>query len=658
MRKLSLYLKNKLLKSVDMTEDESISVGRQESCNMVIDENSISREHLVFSFEDGSWKVVCKSRFDCLEDDEGNTVKEVIIPESNYEINLNKYKLIVEASTSNESVMTESSIESELPLDEEKSLCEDENNEPVLESQEQHTKESCQEEELYQEEESKEEVTQELELDSFSIKPFITISIGEIKKTVELDGDKWIFGKTDNCDVKINSQYLNNQHFEVRKDNSKYYITDLNSSHGTNVNGVNLTPNREVELVSGSLIRVKFLNIQFELKDSNIEKQLVAIAPGSSDFMDEYSDGSGAGGAVRIPVQKPKQNKKVLIVASVIILIVVFYLMEGEEKSKTQDRSVAAVNQSQVTKTPFDILTDMQKQLVINSYALANKMYKDSKYNIALSEIQKIHDLIPGYKDSKMIENLSLSAIETLKQQEEIVKMEKEQNMLKQKVESILVRCEKLSEGSLNKSGVQSCLEEVASIDPDNARMQIILQKVDKNIADKKSQEASRNRRAVSIRMGENLYKKAKNLHSRNRLLDAIDAYNKHINSSYLDPKNLKAKSKVEISKIKSSIGNTIKANIRNANSSARTGNYKRAILNLRKNLYLDPNHQESREKITSYTAELRKKTRALFQDAILEENMGNLESAKGKWKQITTMDIPDGEYMKKAKIKLKKYGL
>ena len=645
MRKLNLYLKNKLLKSVDMAENEIVSVGRQKTCNLIINENSISREHLVFSFEDGSWKVVCKSRFDCLEDDEGNTVKEITLPESNYEINLNKYKLIVEAGTATENVIEES----ELPVDQENSdeAMEEDVNEPELESQGIELEDPTEEEVV-------EEVTQELELDSSSIKPFITINVGEIKKTVGLDGDKWIFGKTNNCDVKINSHFLSNQHFKIRRENTKYYITDLNSSIGTNVNGVNLTPNREVELVSGSLIRIKFLNIHFELKDSNIEQQLVAITPESSDFMSEYSNDVGAGGAVRIPVQKPKQNKKLLIVASVVILIVVFYLMESEEKQELQDRIPANVEQ----QTPFDTLNDMQKQLVINSYALANKMYKESKYNIALSEIQKIHDLLPSYEDSKMIENLSLSAIETLKQQDEIAKMEQEQDMLKQKVDTILVRCEKLSEQSIDKPEIQSCLEEVATVDPNNARMQVILNKIDKKIADKKSKEASRNRRAVSIRMGENLYKKAKNLQSRDRLLDAIDAYNKHINSNYLDPKKLKLKSKAEVSKIKASIGNIIKTNIRNAEKSASKGNYKRAILDLRKNLYLDPNHHKSREKISSYISELRKKTRALFQDAILEENMGNLESAKGKWKQITSIDIPDGEYMKKAKIKLKKYGL
>lgn len=641
-----------------MTEEETITVGRQKTCDLIIEENSISREHLIFSFEDDAWKVVCKSRFDCLEDDDGNTVKELVLPESNYEINLNKYKLIVEINKENIIEKPELFQESEESTSEdgEQHLAIDEDANDLVSEQKGQQNQQLDDPSI--EEDTQEEVTQELELDTSSIKPFITINVGEVKKTVELEGNKWVFGKTNNCDVKVNSQFLSNQHFKIRKEQNKYYITDLNSSIGTNVNGVNLTPNKEVELVSGSVIRIKFLNIQFELKDSNIEKQLIAIAPDHSELSDEYLDGSDTGGAVRIPIQKHKSNKKVLIVASVIILIAIFYLMDSEEQPQPKDRTVASHPQNQVAATPFDTLTDMQKQLVINSYALANKMYKESKYNITLSEIQKVHDLLPSYEDSKMIENLSLSAIETLKQQDEIAKMEEQQNMLKQKVNTILVRCEQLANKSTNRSELQSCLEEVASIDPNNARMQIILSKVDKKIADEKSKKASRNRRATSIRMGENLYKKAKNLQSRNRLLDAIDAYNKHISSSYLDPKNLKSKSKSAVSKIKASINSTIKNNIIHAASSASKGNYKKAILDLRKNLYLDPSHNESRKKISSYIVELRKKTRALFQDAILEENMGNLESAKGKWKQITSIDIPDGEYMKKAKIKLKKYGL
>ena len=52
-----------------------------------------------------------------------------------------------------------------------------------------------------------------------------------------------------------------------------------------------------------------------------------------------------------------------------------------------------------------------------------------------------------------------------------------------------------------------------------------------------------------------------------------------------------------------------------------------------------------------------------LYQEGVLEESYGNVDGgesrkgAKDRWKKILEMDIPDGEYYKKAYIKLKKYG-
>jgi hypothetical protein len=60
---------------------------------------------------------------------------------------------------------------------------------------------------------------------------------------------------------------------------------------------------------------------------------------------------------------------------------------------------------------------------------------------------------------------------------------------------------------------------------------------------------------------------------------------------------------------------------------------------------------------------DLRKLMMTLYQEGILEESFGNVEGgesragAKEKWKKILEQDISDGEYYKKAYIKLKKYG-
>jgi hypothetical protein len=45
-----------------------------------------------------------------------------------------------------------------------------------------------------------------------------------------------------------------------------------------------------------------------------------------------------------------------------------------------------------------------------------------------------------------------------------------------------------------------------------------------------------------------------------------------------------------------------------------------------------------------------------IYQEAIVEENIGNLETAKDRFRKIREQDVVDGEYFLKATMKLKKY--
>ena len=47
-----------------------------------------------------------------------------------------------------------------------------------------------------------------------------------------------------------------------------------------------------------------------------------------------------------------------------------------------------------------------------------------------------------------------------------------------------------------------------------------------------------------------------------------------------------------------------------------------------------------------------------LYSESILDESLGHLEEAKEKWREISKLDVLDGEYYKKARIKLDKYEL
>ena len=56
--------------------------------------------------------------------------------------------------------------------------------------------------------------------------------------------------------------------------------------------------------------------------------------------------------------------------------------------------------------------------------------------------------------------------------------------------------------------------------------------------------------------------------------------------------------------------------------------------------------------------SELKRTLKTIYEDSFLEENLGNVDAAKEKWKKIIDEDVRDGEYYRKAKEKLKHYGI
>jgi hypothetical protein len=47
-----------------------------------------------------------------------------------------------------------------------------------------------------------------------------------------------------------------------------------------------------------------------------------------------------------------------------------------------------------------------------------------------------------------------------------------------------------------------------------------------------------------------------------------------------------------------------------------------------------------------------------IYEDSVLEESLGNVDSAKEKWRRIMKEDLDFDEYTAKAKSKLQKYGV
>ena len=91
---------------------------------------------------------------------------------------------------------------------------------------------------------------------------FTVIKGPEILSEIVFDTDSAIFGNSTGADILLDNQFISRRHFQIRKETDVFWITDLGSRNGTNVNGIDLTPNKEyilkhndtVSLAQGNVI--------------------------------------------------------------------------------------------------------------------------------------------------------------------------------------------------------------------------------------------------------------------------------------------------------------------------------------------------------------------------------------------------------------------
>ena len=144
----------------------------------------------------------------------------------------------------------------------------------------------------------------------------------------------------------------------------------------------------------------------------------------------------------------------------------------------------------------------------------------------------------------------------------------------------------------------------------------------------------------------------------------AIKYYRSVVDSTLPDPDKLKSKAIYRVSFIEKKVAEKTQNSITQADSLFQEGKLKQSVLSLRESLIYDPNNKKVKEKIDTYTNELRRQMMILYQESVIDESYGIVdnsetrEGAKGKWKKIVETDLEDGDYFKKAILKLRKYGV
>ncbi|UXR64969.1 FHA domain-containing protein [Bdellovibrio bacteriovorus] len=675
MALLRVRLRGKTVCEVNLSEDRSYVAGRKEDCDIVLQpEKGISREHFKVSFVNGSWTVEVVSRYGEVIYN-GDQVQQFSL-EHGSQFSVPPYEFDFLNTVA------------EVPAYEEQPAASTGENLPALTGVHAESFEGSDEKTM------------------IGVAPtaaFIKIvdSHNEAKEMIRLDaGDSWVAGRDPSCHIQIRDQRVSRRQFEIRRAGSQYVILDLGSVNGTLLNGNPISSTDMTPIKSGDAISVLENYLYFELHDASFQSrmELVSVAPpnplvptSQESLPMEYQQQSYEmapyqGAMPPMPYQQPMQypgmgapapqhypqaasgkfdfqKHRPKMIIGAVVLVAVAYLFSGNDgKAPPAQPGQGLV----VPGSPADIFAKLkpeQQALVRQRYKDAKNLYMQGKYQLAQDEIIKIQELVPDYEDIREIERLSKEAIFIQEQQRRQAEIEKSKIEAEEKIQKQVAECQKKINPMITAQEIEDCLSPVLQFNPEHPRILDLKAQVDALNAQREAKAAERAVYQSLVSKMKGLYDRAQAVHKKGKPLDAIAAYEKVIDAQLPDPNGYKGQSKRTIASIRQMMNSKTAHLQAEAEKYYQSQNLKGAIQSLRKARSLDPTNEELPERIERYVVELRKQMMTLYQEGILEESFGNVDGgeakagAKDKWKKILELDIPDGEYYKKAYIKLKKYG-
>lgn len=639
------------IENINLNTEQEYIIGRDNSCEIQTLDPKVSRRHAKLSY-DGQWNVELLSQTGSMTINGKNESAAIIGNQD--QLQIHSYTIVfIEAM--NDSHMEESSAQEA-----------SDNTSVGIEMQQ---------------EETSEYIDETTAGGNQTIENYIRITYNNSgEDLLKIEGNHWVLGRSETCDIQVKDGKASRKHIVIRFDGKNYYGKDLGSSNGTSLNEEVMTPDKEYKIKSGDFFQIGAAKIYFEQRNPLFDKQLaqlpvqvhqhamIQMGDQSLNPIDNMpmvtGDKAGEMGFV-IPegmagFNKKKKNPLFYGAIGILAIALIVGLM-GEEKGSKKNAS-----KKPEIKTPYQALSAEQQAFVDRAYASAHRFFSLEQWDLAISELDKVHQHLPkGYVDptkpeilpSKEMQTIAESAAATLREQQVLEEEQKQQAAFAAKIRDVLNQCQTKAP-RMNESQARSCLEFVFINQPDNPQALAIIASIQQREVQRKQRAVAAASRQSQIKRGEALYFSAVAIEKRGDILDAIAAYSKHINSRFEDPKGYKTKSANKRKRLKQKISGEVERLRRKMqNHFEAGGQLKSCIETADKILKLDPNNLDAQDMRALAVTQLNSQLREDYQDSIFKEAHGEIEQAKKIWRRILSRDIKNGDYYNKAVLKLKKHG-
>lgn len=489
---------------------------------------------------------------------------------------------------------------------------------------------------------------------------------------LKLEGQLWLAGRDSDCEIPIESPHISRKHFEIARTKDGFFITDLGSSNGTKVNGQRIPSHEPIAIESGDEIRVMNIVMTFEIRDSQFSNRLGALAAPSIDPL-LASPLAGAGllpapyamdptqyqkantgleeKGWKANLKKLRKNKVRMALVILIPIVLLLSLLPSKPKENAAPRDPAS-------SPSFETLAKEQKLVVKDSFNLARNLYVQGKYALCLTELAKLHELIPQYENSKELQSFCEQGLELVRRQEDLDRKERERAMIESQISGFVETCKGKLKATSTVEETRQCLAPAIELAPEHPLIIEMIhtaqmhEEEQKFIAQQKKEEEAKAAKGLAR------YNHAFSIYKKGRLAKSISEFEAFLNSTYPHSDTLKDQARRQIASIKKELKSKVDTYLDRCRSAKDKGHLKEAYNACTQAIQEDPNNIAVHELRDKTLADLRREMRGLYEDSVLEESLGNVDSAKEKWRKIIQDDVDSDDYYSKAKSKLKKYGV
>lgn len=688
MAKICVYLHGQLLSELALMPGQEYFAGRASQSDIHLSsERGISRQHVKFFEQDGVWHAHLLSKYGGMIFEEQSV--EVLELRGTTRFSVPPYDFVFESQTE--------MVDATKPIHNiEGGSAPEESPEPADQSTHDKPSDSTFEPQVDSTPEPQSESAPESNGDqndnepSFSDRtvlaqparliPYLKVVNNKLKteEVLKLEGTSWRVGRNPENEIVVNDSAISRNHLEISKRDEKYFVTDLGSSNGTQLNGLKIEPNAPQSLQSGDVLTVRHLEIILELHDSAYENQNaplpVKFDDNSAAFetfdlvreenaLENVNRESGTGIVVKMDSSwrakwlAPEMIKKRVVPVGIAVLILSFvYVMS---RSSTQPKSLKGqANSASTGGLSLGELTPEQKKQVIDFFNLAHNYYTERKYTLCLSQLQLMTQLTPFYLNSKELENLcqqgQIDEARALDRERE----KKEQQKTDEEVQANIAKCQKQLNASTTVSSMRSCLDEAIQLDPANPAVMNLLSQasIRQSQAQSQAQQAEEFRRRK--REGQAIFSAAEDAYRNRNNRQALYEYRRFLSGGYPGLNQDDDVASRHLASIESGIEHEFTADLNECQGDISNNDLKNAIKACSDALNVRPGDPAAEDMKKRAYSRLSDEMRAIYQDSELEENMGNIDSAKDKWLKIIRESVPGEDYYEKAKNKLITYGV